>query len=156
MSKYAPALTPLLVPLAILRFMMFGEHFELFLSPWFITRCYWTAYILVCIHWLLVMHIELHSVNVIRKCYFSRSVSQGDVFKYPFNLCLGITFLLVATLTVLNIFLRASHSAQEWGGQRTLVFQIMMIALPGIHVYTILLQGMHKCCPLLKNVIEYI
>ena len=157
MSKYAPALTPLLVPLAILRFMMFGEYFALFLSPWFITRCYWTAYMLVCIHWLLVMLRELHSVNVIRKCYTSlfKIVSRGDVCKYPFNLCLGITFLLVAALTVLNIIFRASHSAHEWGGQLTLVFQIVVVPLLGIHVIDILLQGMHKCCPLLKNVIEY-
>ena len=137
--------------------MVFGEHFELFLPPWFITRFYWIAYILVCIHWLLVMHRELHSVNVIRKCYTSlfRIISRGDVCKYPFNLCLGIMSLLVVGLTVLNIVLRASYSAHEWGGQRTLVFQIMMIPLLAIHAYTILLQGMHKCCPLLKNVIEY-
>ena len=97
------------------------------------------------------MHRELHSITVIKKCYSSmyRIVCQGDACKYLYNLCLGMAFLLVAALTLLNIILRASHSAHEWGGPRTLVFEIMVIPLLGIHVYAILLQGTYKHCPLL-------
>ena len=140
MAKYA---LPALLLLAMLRWMLFGEVLAPFLPPWLMTRCYWYVYILVCGHWTLVMHRELHSLPVIKKCYSSmfRIVFRGDVCKYPLNLCLGITFLLVAALTILNIIFRANHSAYEWGGQRTLVFQIMVVPLLGMHVYAILLQG---------------
>ena len=129
----------LLMLLAMLRWLLFGEVLAPFLPPWFMTRCYWYAYILVCGHWLLVMHRDLHSLPVIKKCCSSRTVSQNEA-NYC---CLGITFLLVATLTVLAIGFRASHSAHEWGGQRTLVFQIMVVPLLAIHVYAILLQGIY-------------
>ena len=135
-ANYQYALS-LLMLLAMLRWMLFGEVLTPFLPPWFMTRCYWYAYILVCGHWLLVMHRDLHSLAVIKKCCSSRTVSQNEA-NY---LCLGIMFLLVATLTILAIGFRASYSSHEWGGQRTPVFQVMMIPLLAIHVYAILLQG---------------
>ena len=145
MSKYALSLDSLLVPLALLRLMLFGEVFAPFVPQWALTRCYWLAYILVCIHWLLVMHRELHSLTVIKKCYSSmfRIVFRGGIFEYPFNLCLGIVFFLVAALTIFSIIFRASHSAHEWAGQRTVILQIMVIPLLGIHVYAVLLQGIY-------------
>ena len=135
-ANYQYALT-LLMLLAMLRWMLFGQVLAPFLPPWFMTRCYWYAYLLVCGHWLLVMHRDLHGLPVIKKCYSSRTVSWNKA-NYP---CLGITLLLVAALTILAIFFRASYSAHEWGGQRTLVFQIMVVPLLAIHVYAILLQG---------------
>ena len=129
----------LLMLLAMLRWMLFGEVLAPFLPPWFMTRCYWYAYILVCGHWLLVMHRDLQSLPVIKKCCSSRTVSQNEA-NYC---CLGVTFLLVATLTVLAIGFRAGLSAHEWGGQRTLVFQIMVVPLLVIHGYAILLQGIY-------------
>ena len=140
MTRYALLV---LLLLAMLRWMLFGEVLAPFLPPWLMTRCYWYAYILVCGQWLLVMHRELHSLPVIKKCYSSifRIVFQGDISKYSLNLCLGIVFLLVAALTILSIIFRASYTAHEWAGQRTVVLQIMVIPLLGIHVYAVLLQG---------------
>ena len=138
-ANYQYALS-LLMLLAMLRWMLFGEVLAPFLPPWLMTRCYWYAYILVCGHWLLVMHRDLNSLTVIKKYCSSRPVSRNEA-NYPSNTSLGIIFLLVATLTILAIGYRASHSAHEWGGQRTLVFQIMVVPLLAIHVYAILLQG---------------
>ena len=148
--KYALSLDSLLVPLAVFRCVLFREVLAPLLTPWAMTRGYWYAYILVCVHWTLVMHSELHSIKVIKKCYSSifRILSQGNACKYPLNLCLGMVFLLVVTLSVCNIFNRAIHSAFEWGGQRTLAFQITLLLLLGIHSYAILLQGTY-ICPLL-------
>ena len=151
MAKYALSV---LLLLAVLRWMLFGGVLVPFLPSWFMTRCYWYAYILVCVHWILVMHRELHSITVIKECYSSmyRIVSRGDACKYSYNLCLGMVFLLVAALTLLSIIFRASHSAHEWGGPRTLLFQVMVIPLLGIHAYALLLQGMYQHCPLLDIV----
>ena len=150
MAKYA--LSVLLI-LAVLRWMLFGKVLAPFLPSWFMTRCYWYAYMLVCVHWILVMHRELHSLTVIKTCYSSmyRIVSRSDGCN-PYNLCLGMVFLLVAALSLSNTIFRASHSAHEWGGQMTLLFQVMIIPLLGIHAYALLLQGMYEHCPLLDIV----
>ena len=143
MPKHVMFISSLLVPLAVLRCLMFGDIL-VSLPSWLMTRCFWCAYILVCVHWTMVMHRELHGVTVIKKRYSSiyRIVSRGNTFKYPVNLLLGVVFLLVAVLTVLNVIYRANHSAHEWAGPRTLALQIMVVPLLGIHVYAILLQGM--------------
>ena len=141
--NYASSLHPLLVPLAALRCLMLGDILVPLLPSWFIIRCYWCAYILVCAHWVMVMHRELHSITVVKKCYSSicRIVKRGHVCKYPMNMCWGIVFLLAVVLTMLNIYFRASHSAHEWAGPKTLALQIMVPPLLGVHVYAILLQG---------------
>ena len=89
------------------------------------------------------MHRELHGITVVKRCYSSicRIVKRGDACKYPVNMCWGMVFLLAVGLTMLNIYFRASHSAHEWAGPKTLALQIMVVSLLGIHVYDIILQG---------------
>lgn len=142
MAKYA---LPALLLLGVLRFLLFGDILAPFLPSWLMTRCFWYAYILVCVYWTMVMHRELHSVAVIKTCYSSiyRIVLRGDARKYPANLFWGMVFLLVALLTMVNIYYRANHSAHEWAGPRTVALQIMIIPLLGIHVYAIGMQGVY-------------